>query len=231
VRVFDLGGGDEPAVVTNRVLTIPNLLSLARLLVLPWLYWLLVSDRFLLALAVGFVFASTDWFDGFIARRFDQVTRLGQLLDPVSDRLFIVTVMIGLVVADVVPLALAVAIVARDVLLLAGGAVLLGGGRVTPPVTRLGKAATFGMIWSFPWLLVGAHLATIDSGHAGWVRFVGLAVAWAATAAYWVVGVGYVRALRAAGQADDAPPTPPSDSDEGPGRGGDADASRRRESD
>lgn len=199
VQFFDRGSRDTPNVVSDRIVTVPNALSLARLLILPWLYVVIVDERFLLALVVGFVFGASDWVDGYVARRFDQVTRVGQLLDPFSDRLFIITLVVALVVAGVVPLALALAIAARDVLLLIGGAVVLGRGGESPPVTRLGKAATFGMMSSFPWLLVGAHLIAqhtgVGPGPWAWVRTVGLVQAWVSTAAYWYVGVGYGRTL------------------------------------
>ena len=194
MQLFDSGSRDDaPSVVTNRIWTVPNALSLARLLILPWLYAIIVADRYLLGLAVGFFFGASDWFDGYVARRFDQVTRLGQVLDPISDRLFIVTVMVALVVADVVPLPLALAIAARDLVLLVGGGVLLGSGGQWPGVTRLGKVATFGLMWTFPWLLVGAHLTVATSGGWGWVTTVGLVLGWGFTALYWWVGLGYAR--------------------------------------
>lgn len=202
MEVFDRGSRDVPNVVTNRIVTIPNALSLARLLILPYLYWLIVEEYYLWGLVVGFVFASTDWLDGYVARRFDQVTRLGQLLDPISDRLFIITAMVSLVVAGVVPLSLAVAIVLRDVLLLVGGAIMMGSGGQWPGVTRLGKFATFGMMWSFPLLLVGAELTkdnpTTGLGEPwGWVTLLGLVWAWAFTILYWIVGIGYARVVLA----------------------------------
>lgn len=200
MQLFDRGSRDTPAVVTDRIVTVPNALSLARLLILPWLYSVIVGEQYLLGLVAGFVFASTDWFDGYVARRFDQVTRLGQLLDPISDRLFIVTVMVALVVADVVPVPLALAIVARDVLLLVGGAIMLGSGGQWPSVTRLGKTATFGLMSTFAWLLVGAHLtkpvesAALFPGEPwGWVMTSGLVLAWGFTVLYWIVGLGYAR--------------------------------------
>nr|WP_274387926.1 CDP-alcohol phosphatidyltransferase family protein [Salsipaludibacter albus] len=178
-------------------------MSLIRLLVLPWLYWLVVDEQYLFGLLVGFVFASTDWFDGYVARRFDQVTKLGQLLDPISDRLFIVTVMVSLVVSGVVPWPLALAIVLRDLLLLVGGAIMLGSGGSWPGVTRLGKFATFGLMMSFPLLLVGASLTKDNATTAlvgepwGWVTIIGLIWAWVFTVLYWVVGVGYARVVLA----------------------------------
>ncbi len=194
MQLFDSGSRDDaPAIVTNRIWTVANALSLARLLILPWLYTIIVDERYLLGLFVGLFFGASDWFDGYVARRFDQVTRLGQVLDPISDRLFIVTAMVALVVAGVVPWSLALAIAARDLVLLVGGAIMLGSGGEWPGVTRLGKVATFGLMMTFPWLLVGAHLSTQSSGGWGWVRTVGLVMGWGFTILYWWVGLGYAR--------------------------------------
>jgi cardiolipin synthase (CMP-forming) len=155
VRIFDIGTKDEPGAVTNRVLTVPNLLSFARLAVLPVIYLDLVDDRLLRAFVLLAVFAATDWLDGYIARRFDQVSRLGQLLDPISDRVLFVVVGIGFVVAGIVPLWVVLLLLARDLaVLLVGGVLLLRGRSHLPEVTRVGKAATFGLMWAFPtWLL------------------------------------------------------------------------------
>lgn len=195
MELFDRGGGGTPRVASSRIVTIPNALSLARLLVLPWLYVLVVDARYLLALAIGFVFASTDWVDGYLARRLDQVTRLGRLLDPVSDRLFIITVLVGMVVVGLVPWWLAAALVVRDVTLLLIGAFVLSQGNSMPPVTRLGKATTFGLMWTFPLLLVAGHLSTTGSGLAEPLRLVGLAAAIVCAVLYWLVGVGYARTI------------------------------------
>lgn len=195
MQLFDRGGDGTPRVASGRVLTIPNVLSLARLLVLPWLYALIVDERYLFALAVGFVFAGTDWVDGYLARKLDQVTRLGRLLDPVSDRLFIVVVLVAMVVVRLVPWWLAATLVLRDVALVVAGAVVLGGGGHTPPVTRLGKATTFGLMWAFPLLLVAGHLQVNGASAGDVVRGVGLAVAAVAAVLYWVVAVSYARHL------------------------------------
>lgn len=180
---------------SSRIVTLPNLLSLARLLVLPWLYILVIDERHLFALAVGFVFASTDWIDGYLARRLDQVTRLGRLLDPVSDRLFIITVLVAMVVVGLVPWWLTAALVVRDLLLLLMGSFVLSQGNSMPPVTRLGKVTTFGLMWTFPLLLVAGHLATTGSGLAEPLRLVGLAAAFVGAVLYWVVAVGYARTI------------------------------------
>lgn len=154
---FDRGRRDDgPERVVDRVLTVPNVLSLLRLAALPFIYLDLVSgpDRHLRALVVLMIFAATDWLDGYVARRFDQVSRVGKLFDPISDRLLVTVVGIALIVADVVPLWVVVVLVARDVVVMAGGVALMRRGIPAPAVTRVGKTATFVLMTAFPlWIL------------------------------------------------------------------------------
>jgi cardiolipin synthase (CMP-forming) len=156
VRVFDIGKKDGPEIVSDRVLTVPNLLSLARIAALPIIYLDLVAGRLIRALVLLGVFAATDWLDGYLARRFDQVSKLGKVLDPTSDRILFVVVGIGFVVADLLPLWALLVLLARDLLVLVIGGVLLLRGAPVPDVTKLGKAATFGLMWAFPVLLLAA---------------------------------------------------------------------------
>jgi cardiolipin synthase (CMP-forming) len=196
VRIFDIGTKDEPGEVTSRILTIPNLLSFARLAVLPIIYLDLVNDRFVRAFVLLAVFAATDWLDGYIARRFDQVSRLGALLDPISDRVLFVVVGIGFVVAEIVPLWVVLLLLVRDLaVMLVGGVLLLRGGTRLPEVTRLGKAATFGLMWAFPaWLL-----AAILGDGASDPQPVLDALAWGTylinVVLYYLAAIGYARTV------------------------------------
>ena len=156
MRVFDIGAKDEPGEVSDRIVTIPNALSLARLLILPVLYLDLVDGRLIRAFVLLVVFAATDWLDGYLARRLDQVSRIGTLLDPISDRALFLVVGIAFVVADLLPLWALLLLLVRDVAVMAAGAILLAGGAQPPAVTRTGKAATFGLMWAFPTLLLAA---------------------------------------------------------------------------
>ncbi len=157
MRVFDIGARDTPQEATDRILTVPNALSLARLLVLPFIYLDLVDGRFLRAFVLLVVFAATDWLDGYLARRLDQITRFGTLLDPISDRALFLVVGLGFVMTELLPLWALLAVVLRDVAVLAVGGVLLLRGTRPPAVTRIGKIATFGLMWAFPtWLLAAA---------------------------------------------------------------------------
>ena len=195
MRVFDIGAKDGPQHVSNRLLTVPNLLSLARIAVLPLVYLDLVEGRLTRALVLVIVFASTDWFDGFLARRLDQVTRLGQLLDPISDRLLFVVVGVGFVVADLLPLAALLAVLGRDVVVMALGAALLAAGRRPPAVSRTGKTATFGLMIAFPLFLVAAVLGDGIQAPQPVVQ----AVAWITFAVhvvlYYLAAFGYARVV------------------------------------
>jgi cardiolipin synthase (CMP-forming) len=196
VRIFDIGTKDDPGEVTNRILTIPNLLSFARLAVLPIIYLDLVNDRLLRAFVLLAIFAATDWLDGYIARRFDQVSRLGQLLDPFSDRVLFLVVGIGFVLADIVPWWVVLLVLARDVaVLVIGGILLLVRGSALPEVTRLGKTATFGLMWAFPtWLLA----AVVGDGPLD-PQPVLSALAWITylvnIVLYYLAAIGYARSV------------------------------------
>ena len=210
MRLYD-HGGDGTERVSNRILTVPNLLSLARLLILPWLYVEVASGQLLRGLVIGFVFAATDYVDGYVARRFDQVTRLGQLLDPLSDRLFIGTVLVALVVSGLLPWWIVAAVIVRDLALLVTGLVLLGRGSGPPPVSRLGKTATFGLMWAFAPLLASGFVGTPTDPQPV-LYAVGLGLLVLSTLVYYVVAVGYGRQIVAARRADpDSPAEPTGD--------------------
>ena len=141
--------------VSSRIVTIPNILSLLRLLLIPVFLVLLVLGHFGWALLLIAVSAITDFVDGYVARHFNQVSRLGQLLDPAVDRLFILSTLAGLGWVGVLPWWFVGVIVARDVLLLILG-VVLANHRFGPlPVHHLGKAATFCLFWALPLLMLG----------------------------------------------------------------------------
>ncbi|MCC5948392.1 MAG: CDP-alcohol phosphatidyltransferase family protein [Nitriliruptoraceae bacterium] len=155
MRIFDIGAR-EGQTASDRILTVPNLLSLARIAILPVVYLDLVAGRLVRAFVLLAIFATTDWLDGYLARRLDQITRLGTLLDPISDRILFVVVGIGFVVSDLLPLWALIVLLVRDAaVLLVGGGLLLRGAS-PPAVTRIGKAATFGLMWAFPTFLVAA---------------------------------------------------------------------------
>ena len=176
---------------SDRVLTIPNALSAARLVGVPFFLWLVLNEYDAAAVIVLMVSGFTDWLDGKIARRWNQMSRVGQLLDPAADRLYILATLIGLTVRDVVPLWLTVALVGRDVLLAFTLPVLRRHGYGPLPVIFLGKAATFNLLAGFPLLLLG-QIGEGDSLVSQLAHAFGWAFAIWGTALYWWAGVLYV---------------------------------------
>lgn len=177
---------------SDQVVNIPNALSLLRLLLVPLFFWLVLARHDGWALAVLLVSGFTDYLDGNLARRWHQVSRVGQLLDPVADRLYILATLVGLAWRDVVPWWLVVLVVGRDVLLLFTVPVLAQHGYGPLPVHFLGKAATFCLLYAFPLLL----LAQIDSPLATAALVLGWAFAWWGAGLYWWAGWLYVRQVR-----------------------------------
>ncbi len=176
-------------VVSGRILTVPTVISMLRLALVPVFAVLIVRGEDVWALAVLAVSGATDWLDGAIARRFDQVSRLGKALDPAADRLFILVTLIALVWRDVIPLWLALVLVSRDVLLACAFPFLARRGYGPLPVHFAGKAATFALLYAFPLLLlaewagvVGTAAAVLGWAFAGW----GVGLYWFAAVVYLV---------------------------------------------
>ncbi|MFC7340116.1 CDP-alcohol phosphatidyltransferase family protein [Saccharopolyspora griseoalba] len=135
--------------------TLPNLLSVVRLAGVPLFLWLLLGPQSdLLALLVLVVSGATDWLDGKLARWLNQYSRIGELLDPAADRLYIVATLVAFVLRDVIPWWAAAALVGRDVVLTLCLPVLRWHGYEPPDVHYLGKAATFCLMYAFPLLLL-----------------------------------------------------------------------------
>ncbi|WP_445165206.1 CDP-alcohol phosphatidyltransferase family protein [Mycolicibacterium sp. Dal123E01] len=141
----------------DRVLTIPNVLSVIRLVLLPvFLYLLLVSRDYALAIAILMFSGFSDWADGKIARLVaNQSSRLGALLDPLVDRVYMLAVPVGLAFAGVVPWWVVITLIGRDLVLAATLPVVRSRGLTALPVTYIGKAATFALMSGFPLVLLG----------------------------------------------------------------------------
>jgi cardiolipin synthase (CMP-forming) len=149
-------------VAARRVVTVPNALSVLRLLGVPLFLWLLLGPHAdVAALVVLALSGLSDWADGVLARRLNQESRLGALLDPAVDRLYILATLIGLTLRHIIPWWLAAVIVGRDVLLALTLPILRRHGYGPPPVHYLGKAATFCLLYAFPLLLLAAHHGTL----------------------------------------------------------------------
>jgi cardiolipin synthase (CMP-forming) len=184
----------EPA-QTDRVLTIPNVISFLRIALIPVFVALIVDpDTRRAGLVLFVVVVATDWVDGALARATGQVSDLGKVLDPVADRLAIAAGLIALVVADAFPLWAALLILVRDVTVLVAGLVLLSKRRARIEVRHLGKVATFSLM---------AAIACIAWGSLGYpLAPAALACGWAFYAVgiveYYVATVLYVGDLRRA---------------------------------
>lgn len=186
----DVPGPDDN--VSNRVLTLPNALSFARLLFLPVFVWLaLVVEADNWAFALLAISSATDWFDGWIARRHNLVTRLGQWLDPIADRLYVVTTVVVLALRQLVPWWVVVAFVARDVFMLGVQYLMRRHGLPLLPVHYVGKAATVCLLIGFP-----TFFLTTGSGA---LATAALPVAWSFT--LWGLGIYWWSALLYAEQA------------------------------
>jgi len=173
----------------DRVLTVPNLLSFLRLLGVPVFLWLLLGPHAdVAALVVLAVAGASDWLDGKIARWLDQTSRIGILLDPAADRLYILATLVAFVVRGIIPWWLAALIVGRDAVLGLCLPVLRRHRYGPPPVHYLGKAATFNLLYAFPLLLLASRQGTVAD--------VARPIAWAftiwGTALYLWAGALYV---------------------------------------
>jgi len=138
----------------EQFLTVPNLLSMLRLALVPVFLYLLLNEKYLSAIVVLAVSSLTDYLDGYFARKFNQVTRLGQLLDPAADRLYIFSTLVGLSITGIIPVWLALVIIGRDLVLAVAYPILATYGHGPLPVHYLGKAGTFALLYAFPLLLM-----------------------------------------------------------------------------
>lgn len=187
--VFSSGSRGDTEVVTDRLLTIPNVLSLVRLAALPFIYFDVVSGREGRALVILVVVSWSDWVDGYVARRFNQVSRIGRLLDPISDRLLVAVVGIALLIAGILPLWAVLLVLARDALMLMGLALLLARGKTPPPVTDLGKTATFGLMLALPLFLLARLLGSTQLRLSAWTLYASVAFLYYLAAGQYVVTV------------------------------------------
>jgi cardiolipin synthase (CMP-forming) len=191
-------GVDMPDRASSAIVTVPNLLSFLRILLIPVFVALIVHRSTTTEGLILFaVVVATDWVDGWVARRTGQVSELGKVLDPTADRLAIAAGLIALVVRDVFPLWAALLILVRDAAILIVGAWALTGTRMRLEVRFIGKVATFTLMMAIPWIAWGnlglplAEAALV----AGWTTFgLGIVEYYVAASAY----VGDIRRARAA---------------------------------
>ncbi|HEY8482112.1 MAG TPA: CDP-alcohol phosphatidyltransferase family protein [Spirillospora sp.] len=185
--------GPQDRVVQDRILTVPNVLSLARLVGVPLFLWLVLIEADWWAIGLLAFAGVSDWVDGSLARALNQTSRLGALLDPAADRLYIAVMLIGLTVRDIIPLELVVILIAREFAIMPIAPILRRlGYRGTLPVHFVGKAGTLCLQFAFPLLLLGDH----DGTAATVAKVVGWAWAIWGTGVYWLAGLLYWKQAR-----------------------------------
>ena len=156
--------------VSDRILTAPNVISTIRLLMVPIYLWLLLSGHDIAALIVFSVAALTDFVDGQVARRTNQVSKLGKLLDPAVDTALMVTGILGVVLIGRLPIWIAVVVFAREAFLLIGGAILLKGFDIRVPVIYPGKVATTLLFVGFAGMFLNMpQVQGLGIAQAGWL--------------------------------------------------------------
>jgi cardiolipin synthase len=145
------------AAAEDRIFTVPNLLSVIRLLCIPLFLWLLFAkdDRARAAYLLG-ALGATDWVDGFVARRFNQVSNLGKVLDPTADRLLLGVGIVAILIDGAAPRWVAALVLAREVIISIAVLALAAAGATRIDVTWFGKAGTFCNLFAFPFFLGGA---------------------------------------------------------------------------
>jgi cardiolipin synthase len=184
---------DDEVAVSHRVLTIPNVISIIRLAGVPLFLWLiLVPEADGLALAVLAISGISDYADGYLARKLNQTSKLGAILDPVADRLYILSTVIGLGIRDIIPWWVALILPARDAFLWCLVPFLRTRGYSALPVHFLGKAATANLLYAFPLLLLGDGTGVL----ATLAKVFGWAFAIWGTGLYWWAGLLYAWQVR-----------------------------------
>jgi cardiolipin synthase len=149
-------GTTDTMPASSAVVTVPNILSAARIASIPIFCWLSANeDTRLWGILLFAVVVSTDWVDGYVARRTGQVTELGRILDPVADRLAIAAGLLTFAISGVFPFWAALLILVRDVAVLLGGAALLWGRDLRVDVRGVGKIATFSLMAAITWISWG----------------------------------------------------------------------------
>jgi len=201
-----LADGDE-----SRILTVPNLITMVRLACLPlYLYLLFGRDNRGAAAVLLGLLGATDWIDGYVARRFHQVSTLGKVLDPVADRLlFFVGVGGIIVVGGAAPAWFSWAVIAREIFVSVAVVALAALGARRIDVTLVGKAGTFCLMFAFPFFLAGSSdwgIAWVFHDLAWVVGIPGLVLSYWAAATYVPIGLQALREGRAARQARSAAP-------------------------
>ena len=186
--------------VSTRILTIPNLISFARLCLLPVFLWAYLNEHYVAGVVILIVVGISDFLDGFVARATGQVSALGKLLDPLADRLVIIAVLVAFGAKNTVPWILVAVIVGRDLIIMVAFAVLERRGLPRLPVNRTGKRATAAIFTGFGFAAASVVLKVSSSatlrGDAAVFRDIGLAFLVIGAVLYWAAGGLYATEMR-----------------------------------
>ncbi len=176
-------------------MTAPNAITLLRLACIPLFLWLLFgAGRQSAAAVLLAVLGATDWVDGFVARRYHQVSTVGKVLDPVADRILVVTSVIAVIVYGAVPFWFGAATLAREVVVSGSVLLLAALGAARIDVLWVGKAGTFALMFSYPAFLLG-------DGTAGWqdpIRVIAWVTGIGGLTLAWIAACSYIRPARTA---------------------------------
>ena len=184
---------------SDAILTLPNIITFARLALIPLFLWLALGPENIgAAWVVGFTLGSTDWIDGKVARRFRQVSRFGIAIDPLFDRIAVAAAAVVMIMQDLAPLWTVVLVLARDGLLLLMLPFLQARGVPRPPVTQIGKAGSFGVMWAFG-LFLGA---AITNPPTDWVRILAWLTFYPGITLSYLAAFDYARTVLASLRAE-----------------------------
>ena len=202
-----LASGSVPTVAGDRLLTVPNVISVIRLTCLPvFIYLLFGRENRAAAAWLLAALGATDWIDGYIARRWNQVSELGKILDPVADRLLFIVGVGGILIDGSVPVWFAIAVLVREVVVGGTTVVIAALGAKRVDVTWVGKAGTFWLMFSFPFFLAShSTLGWHETAELlAWLTGIpGLVLSYIAWAMYAPLAVRALREGRAARTASE----------------------------
>lgn len=193
--------------VSNRVFTIPNVISFLRLALIPVFWWLVLGAEEIAAATILYaVVATTDWIDGYLARRLNQVTKLGKTLDPVADRLMIASAVIAGLIGGIVPPVIGITLIVREVYMAVVTFILVARRGGTLEVRWLGKVATFVIYSSIGWFYMAAipFLALVTRPLAWVGGIAGLILYWATAIQYTGDAIRIVSELESAASPEES---------------------------
>lgn len=193
--------------VSDRILTVPNMVSFVRLAAIPLFWWLLLgADNVTAATILFALIATTDWIDGYLARRLNQVSKLGKSLDPVADRLMIASAVVAGLIAEIVPAAIGIGLIAREIYMATVTLFVFSRTRTTLEVRVLGKWATFLVYSSIAWFYIAAipFLELILTPLAWAAGVIGLVLYWITAFQYTGDALRLVRELESTASPEES---------------------------